>query len=104
MSAIDSKSSKPKRHGQNGGSSTSSEKSTLGEAIDRLEEADDWEDSSVNIHVEVPKNSHRPAVVKVFSSLPPWGRVVVACLVLALVYTSGLAKDVAAVLVKAFSP
>lgn len=71
----------------------SREKSPLNDAIDRLEDADDWEESSVNLHVHNPPRSTRPArspLLEAFAMLPPWGRFGVVVLVMGCLTGAGL--------------
>ena len=71
-------------------------KSTLDSAIDRLEDASDWEeDSSVSVHVHnaPPVKSVRAAragLLEAFGMLPPWGRVAVVLAVLGCLTGAGL--------------
>lgn len=70
----------------------SREKSRLDEAIDRLDDADDWEESSVNVHVHPPVKSNRPKspLLEGFAMLPPWGRFGVVVLVVGCLTGAGL--------------
>jgi hypothetical protein len=95
MSDTGSKSWKGRPQGPNGEWSKSSGRSPLDEAIDKLADADDWEDTSVNVHVQIPKNSMKPTPLKYLEQLPPWGRVVILVLVIALVWQTGLGAHVA---------
>lgn len=65
--------------------------SKLDDAIERLRNTDDWEDSSVNVHVEVaPPKSKAPQALRALSLLPPWGRVLVTLLVVLVLGVAGL--------------
>lgn len=67
-------------------------KSKLDEAIDRLEEEDWDEDSSVSVNVQMvqPPKSSAPVPIQVLKTLPPWGRVVVLLAFLGVAVASGV--------------
>lgn len=80
-------------------------KSRLDEAIERLEEADDWEDTSVTVMLESPPQAPRSTyarAVGLLDRLPPWGRVFILALALVVIWGSGLANRVLDLLAGAF--
>ncbi len=65
--------------------------SKLDEAIEKLKDIDDWDETSVNVtvHNESPK-SKSIMPIKMLKILPPWGRVIVILAFLGIALASGV--------------